>query len=181
MGFQEVASLDADTTVRLGGVDKKTGKKCPTTAEGYYLGAKEIASPKSKSGKASLHIFSTPAGNLGVWGKTNMDQKLRAVTPGTMTRVTFTGMQPTKNGDMYVFKVETDSENTIDVSALSAATNTGGFDDDTSGDDYSERTDDTVEEDGPTEDEEDVKASAALAALERKAKVQAVLNRNKGK
>lgn len=181
MGFQEVTSLDAETTIRLGGVDKKTGKKCPTTAEGYYLGAKVIDSPKSKSGKASLHIFSTPKGNLGVWGKTNMDQKLKTVTPGTMTRITFTGMQPTKNGEMYVYKVETDGENTIDVSALSDSSNdvSGGV-----GEDYdtdASQYDGSVETEDESVDDEDALQAAALAAAERKAKVQAVLNRNKSK
>lgn len=168
MGFTEVNSLDADVTLRLGGVDKKTGKKNPVQAEGYYLGAKEINSPKSKSGKASLHILSTENGNIGVWGKTNMDQKLKSVVPGTMIRITFTNMQPTPNGDMYVYKVETDKDNVMDVGNLTASA--GAPANDTSSD-FSDNSAET--EDAPEEEDEDV---AALAAA-RKAKMQALLNR----
>jgi hypothetical protein len=172
MAFREVTSLDADVTVRLGGVDKKTGKKNPTQQEGYYLGAKEINSPKSKSGKAALHIFSTPKGNVGVWGKTNMDQKLKGVTPGTMTRVTFKNMQATPNGEMYVYTVETDGDNTIDVGLNTAAAEDTGFD---GGD-----TDVTTKEETAEEDDGAVELAAAqAAAAARKAAVLERLSKRK--
>lgn len=172
MSFTEVVSLEADTTIRLGGVDRKTNKKNPVSQEGYYLGAKEVESPKAKTGKAYLHVFNTPSGNVGVWGKTNMDQKLRQVTPGTMTRITFTHMQPTINGEMYVYKVETDAGNVLDVSGLSSSTGSTAYD--SPGSDENSDVD-TDSDEGGDED------TAYIAAQAKKAKVQALLNRNKGK
>lgn len=116
MGFKEISSLDADTTTALGGFNKKTGKSNPTKAEGYFLGSKVVDSAKSKTGTAKLHILQTPKGNVGVWGKTDLDRKMLAVAPGTMIRITQNGTVPTKGGnDMYKFKVEVDTENTIEV------------------------------------------------------------------
>lgn len=121
MGFKEVASLDCDTAIQLGGINKKTGKANPTRVEGYYIGSRDVDSPKSKTGVSKLHIFQTEKGTLGVWGKTDLDRKLSGVTAGHMTRVTFTGMKETKNNPMYVFKVEVDSDNSTDVSNLDAS------------------------------------------------------------
>lgn len=121
MAFEEVTSLNCEVTTALGGVNRQTGKPNPTKAEGYYLGSKEVESRKSKNGKAKLHIFLTPNGNLGVWGKTDLDRKMASVTPGAMVRVTQNGKTPTPNGDMYKFKVEVDRENTMDVSGLTDA------------------------------------------------------------
>jgi hypothetical protein len=51
-----------------------------------------------------------------------MDQKLTTVIPGQLTRVTFTGMQKVPGRkDMYKYKIEVDSGNTIDVGGLSTA------------------------------------------------------------
>lgn len=118
MAFKEVLDLGCDVSIALGGINKKTGKANPKTAEGYFLGSRTVASPKSKTGTAKLHIFDTEKGKLGVWGKTDLDIKISGVAPGAMTRVTFTGMKETKNNPMYVYKVEVDSDNTIDVSGL---------------------------------------------------------------
>jgi hypothetical protein len=115
MGFKEVASLDAEKTIALGGVDKKTGRKNPTSVEGYYLGSRTV---ESKKGESKIHFFQTEKGNLGVWGKTDSNRKLGAVTPGTMTRISFDKMQETPNGEMYKYKVEIDSDNVIDVGGI---------------------------------------------------------------
>lgn len=126
MAFQEVLSLDADTIITLGGVNKETGRKNPTTAEGYYLGLRTV---EGKRGPSKIHFLRTPKGNLGVWGKTNMNSQLSAIPTGTMVRITSTGTKPTKNGDMYTFKVEFDSSEKIDVpsfkSNLNDSENTG--------------------------------------------------------
>lgn len=172
MAFQEVQSLDADTTISLGGVNRKTGKKNPTSAEGYYLGARQINSPKSKTGKAWLYFFQTPTGNLGVYGKTDLDKKMGSAVPGQMMRITVAGMVPTPNGDMYKFKVEVDADNTIDVSNLSTEAVVTSSDDDTSYTSASIEQDAYTEE---TQDDEDALQAAALAAAERKAKVEALL------
>lgn len=166
MAFKEIASLDAETTIALGGQNKKTGKKNPTSVEGYYLGSKEVDSPKSKNGKAFIHILQTDKGNVGVWGKTDLDRKVRTVEAGTMVRLSFDKMTPTKNGDMYIYKVEVDSDNTTEVSSTTARSAS-----------YSEEStsygnDEEVEE---SEDDEDTRQAVALSALERKAKVEALL------
>lgn len=115
MGFKEITSLDAENTISLGGYNKKLRKENPTEVEGYYLGSRKVTSTKNSQGFSSLHVFQTAEGNLGVWGKTDMDRKLGQVTVGTMTKVEFTGMKATKNNDMYTYKVQVDSDNTIEV------------------------------------------------------------------
>lgn len=172
MAFTEITSLDAEQTTALGGTNRKTGKKNPTQVEGYYLGSRKVESKKSKSGFAAIHFFQTPKGNLGVWGKTDMDRKLEGVTPGSMVRVTWTGMQATPNGEMYKYKVEADKDNTIEVST--PATNSY----------YEEEPTPTASEDDDLDDEEtddtdEYQSSAATAsasALERKKKVEALLS-----
>lgn len=114
MSFQEVAALDADVTIAIGKVNKETGKPYPKSAEGYFLGSRKV---ESKRGDSFLHFLQTEKGNLGVWGTTDLNRKLSTVNPGTMVRITSTGMKPTPNGDMYTYKVESDKANTIEVSA----------------------------------------------------------------
>lgn len=116
MAFKEVNSLDTDNMIALGGFNKKNRSDNPTQVEGYFLGSKEVASPKSKTGLSKIHVFQTASGNLGVWGKTDLDRKLGTAPVGAMVRATFTGLQsiPGKN-DMYKYKVEVDTENTIEV------------------------------------------------------------------
>lgn len=170
MAFRTVAAIDADITTAVGGVNKKTGKKNPTSVEGYFLGKKQVDSPKSKTGKAWLYILQTPKGNLGVWGKTDMDKKMSQVAPGSMTRITHTGMQPTPNGEMYKYTVEQDSDNVISVSVpeVAAEQDEPSFDQEESFDASPESL-----------DEEDEQQALALAAAERKAKVQAMLAKRK--
>jgi hypothetical protein len=115
MGFQDIADLDCQVTTAIGGVDKKSGKKNPTTIEGYFIGTRQVPSPKSKTGFAALHVLQTPKGNVGVWGKTNLDQKMTAVKAGQMIRITFTGMVETKNNPMYKYRVQVDPSQTIEV------------------------------------------------------------------
>lgn len=176
MAFKELLELDANTTIAIGGVNRKTGKKNPTSAEGYYLGSREVPSTKSKTGKCWIHYLSTDEGNLGVWGKTNMDKKIVQVPTGTMVRITFTGMKPSKNGDMYVYSVALDKENTIDMEAEFGGnprneTSFGLFE---SGDGEEEDVD-------GGDDYEETPVAATLSAEQKKAKVQAILNRNKSK
>lgn len=122
MAFQEVNSLDAEVTIALGGYNKKLKKENPTTAEGYYLGTRLVASKLAASGEAPLHFLKTPKGNLGIWGKTDMDRKLCQVTLGTMIRISFTGTKPSNKGqDMYLYKVEVDADNTIEVADAQSA------------------------------------------------------------
>lgn len=132
MAFKQVADLDADKTTALGGFNKSTGKPNPKQVEGYYLGVREV---ENKKGTANLYFLQTPEGNLGVWGKTDLNKKMKAVPPGAMVRLTHTGMLTTKNGDMYKYKVEVDADNSIDVSMIAGASDSS--DDSESQDDES--------------------------------------------
>lgn len=178
MAFKEVSSLDCDTTITLGGKDKKTGKPNPTRIEGYFLGTKEVGPNKFNKQKTDVvHVFQTKEGNTGVWGKTDLDTKLKNAIPGRMVRATFTGTIPTNKGnDMLKYKVEVDDSNTIDVSDLVVSTS-----DDNS---YANETVDEESEDD-AEDEYETPPKVAAAALasqaERKAKIDALLNKGKNK
>lgn len=121
MAFKAVQDLGTDTTIALGGFNKTARKDNPTTLTGYFLGSRQVDSPKSKTGKAYIHVFQTPTGNIGVWGKTDLDRKIQAAQPGALTRVSFDGMMkiPGKN-DMYKYKVEVDTDDTIEVTAPQA-------------------------------------------------------------
>lgn len=115
MGFQDIADLDCQVTTAIGGVDKKSGKNNPKTIEGFYIGTRQVPSKKTKSGFAALHVLQTEKGNVGVWGKTNLDQKMTAVKAGQLIRISFTGMVETKNNPMYKYRVQVDPSQTIDV------------------------------------------------------------------
>lgn len=162
--YKEVTDLSADNVISLGGTNRNTGKANPKSIEGYYLGKKQVADKKKQSGFSYIYIFQTPKGNVGVWGKTDLDRKMNQATPGTMVRASHVGMQATPNGEMYKYKVEVDSDNTIEVTADSS--------------------DSVVQDDGPgdedeieaTSDEEDAEVqTAVLSAAARKAKVDALL------
>lgn len=172
MAFKEINSLETEQTISLGGTNKKTGKQNPTRIEGYYLGNRKIEDNKKKSGVTYIHVFQTPKGNVGVWGKTDLDRKLSGVTPGTMTRVSFVGMAPTKNGEMYKYKAEIDADNVIEVVGAPVV----GQDVDTEETGYS----DEIVESGTFEDEDEAQEIQA-AAIERKKRVQDLLNGSKVK
>jgi hypothetical protein len=187
MGFKEVADLDCEVTTAIGGKNKETGKNNPTSAEGYFIGTRQVPSKKSKTGFCSLHILQTKNGNLGVWGKTNLDQKLLGVEPGTMVRITFVGMVETNANPMYKYRVEQDRDNTIDVSTVTAAKggqepedSTGDDDRDAGGDD--DDTDPDLDSDEGAADEAPParatppRRAATTPSAERQAKVQALLN-----
>lgn len=166
MGFKEVQSLEADVTIALGKKDKSTGKLYPKQAEGYYLGSRTV---ENKRGESQLHFLQTPKGNLGLWGTTDLNRKLSSVEPGTMVRITSTGMKPTQNGDMYTYKVEVDSDNTIDVSLLASSSvgdEDGGEESDDSDSGYS--TGDDYIQDEPV---------MSASAESRAAKVKQLLKR----
>lgn len=173
MAFKTVQSLDADVTISLGKKDKKTGKTDPNEVEGYYLG--RLVTTGGKFGDSTLHFFQTAKGNVGVWGSTDLDRKLGAVTPGTMVRATRNGTKPTKNGDMKAYKVEVDADNTIEVELSDSSP----ANDDATGADYEASYDAEIDTDD-NQDDDDTTQAAALAAAERKAKVEALLRGNKG-
>lgn len=163
--FKEVSSLDADVTIAIGKVDKKTKKAYPKQAEGFYLGKRMVNGTR---GESQLHFLQTPEGNLGVWGTTDLNRKLGQVPLRTMVRITSTGSKATPKGDMFTYKVETDSTNTIEVDTLSAGSNT-----------VNEGTDYAEEVDADDNAGDDAQAAALAAAEARKAAVLARLNGNK--
>lgn len=121
--FEDI--LDLGTTlgaVQLGGRDKKTGKAYPASAQGHYLGSRNIPSRFSKTGFSKLHVLQTPEGSLGVFGKTDLDPKMAVVEPGTLVKITFSGTVPTNKGNpMAKFRVQVDKGDVIDVSGLANA------------------------------------------------------------
>ena len=173
MAFKEVSDLSADTTIALGGFNKKAKKDNPTQVEGYYLGNRSIPDRKKKNGMSYLHFFQTSSGNVGVWGKTDMDRKLLAVTPGTMTRVTFDRMVDTPNGEMYKYKVAVDSDNTIEVASTNLSTGSGANSGTTTGE--------TWHDEGDEEEEEETRSTQDSASSAREARVKELLNRGKTK
>ena len=178
MAYKTVTDLSTDITISLGGTNRKTGKKNPTSIEGYYLGRREVPDTKKNSGVSYIYTFQTPKGNVGVWGKTDLDRKMQGVNPGTMVRASFDKMVPTSKGEMYKFKVEVDADNTVEVVG-STETASSWSEDSSSDNQYtgSSSSDlDTAEE----EDTVDEDFAQALAASERKAKLTALLN-SKGK
>lgn len=195
MGFKEVQSLDADVVTALGGVNTKTNKPNPKTLEGYYLGNRQVESKMSKTGFAKLHFFQTSTGNVGVWGKTDLDRKLAAVALGTMTRATHTGMQPVPGKrPMYKYKVELDESNTIEV-AVQEETSLQGQDVDSGDAGYDDKAYDGLD-DGPedTLDGDDTQLdeiqpppprapqrAAQTPSAAQQAKVKELLGKNKNR
>ena len=181
MAFKTVSDLSTDNAIALGGFNCKTNKDNPTTITGYFIGSKEVDSPKSKTGKAKLHVFQTPNGNVGVWGKTDLDQKLAAATVGALTRVSFTGMQQTKNNPMYKYKVEVDTDDTIEVAPPTADEAPTYSDDTYAGQledgDYAEQEDDVDE--APPARAVAPRTPARPPTQASQDRVQALLNRRK--
>jgi hypothetical protein len=182
MAFEKIIDLDCDVTIALGGVDKKTGRPNPTKIEGYYLGSRQVADKKKKSGFSFIYAFQTPKGNVGVWGKTNLDNKMASVAPGTMVRVTQSGKRPTPNGDMYLFLVEQDRDNTIPVNSTSVPTYEAEAD--SSVDSYEAEAPESAEapaDEVPYTPPVAPKQPARTPSAESQARVQAVLNRTRPK
>lgn len=183
MAFKEISDLNAETVVSLGGVNKKTGKANPKSIEGYYLGSKQVADKKKKTGTSFIYILQTAKGNVGVWGKTDLDRKMEQAPIGTMLRLTHTGMRPTPNGEMYTYSVAADAENTIEVATLPVGATTAGpisYADER----YEETEENSDFEESPAdEDEEETAysqpAKTAVSASANKAKLNELLARKK--
>lgn len=140
MAYKKKLELATDKTVSVGGKNETTGVNNPTEIEGYYLG---YLSRNGDYGVTSIHVFQTPEGNIGVWGKTKSNQLLTPDLRGQMVKLVFTGMKaPTKKGrrPSYNYELFVDKENTIDVSdiVLSAPEETNVSDDDYPSDNDSE-------------------------------------------
>ena len=168
MAYETITDLSCDTVVALGGMNQDTRAKNPTSMEGFYLGAKSVT---NRDGIVSfIHVFQTPKGNQGIWGKADTNTKLAQVVKGTMTLVTFDRIVKLNGGKKkYVYTVQQDREQSIEVST-SNITDTPSSSD--SNDDYASEESDSNDED---DNNEDADQDTALAAAERKAKMQALL------
>ena len=188
MAFKELSSLETENTVTIGGVNRKTNKPNPKTVEGYFIGTKGGIPNKFNPDKPNqLHVLQTKAGNVGVWGKTNLDQKMKSVPPGTMIRISFTGTKPSNKGnDMLLYKVEADAENTIEVSGQSNEAYAPASDEDeaVAGFSYGDEEEADVDADETPADEVAPVRTATRNPVKapdpaRAAKVQALLSRAK--
>lgn len=121
MAFTEVVDLNCEITTAIGGTNRKTGKANPSSLEGYYLGCRTVQDRKKKSGVSNIYIFQTAKGNVGVWGKTDLDRKMTQAAPGVMTKVEFASMRQTPNGEMYTYRVLLDKDRSIEVPDFSQA------------------------------------------------------------
>ena len=177
MAYEDLVVLDAETTITIGGKDKKTGKSNPTKAEGYYLGSRVVEG--GKYGPSTLHFLQTAGGNVGVWGKTNLDKQLKLVKLGAMIEITYAGMVETKNNPMHTYKVRQDKSNTIEVSGSGdAGWEDSSFESQEAEDGFDNLQDEEESAPAPVR----VSPTAALgSAAERKARLDAVLGKNKTK
>jgi hypothetical protein len=184
MAFQEAQDLGCETTIRLGGTDKKTGKNNPKTAEGFYVGSRRVT---TKFGPSWVHVLQTSKGNVGIWGKTDLDSKLLAITKGTMVRLTYTHSVPSNKGnDLMKYKVEFDKDNTIEVAdgaPASSESEGGDYESAFSGGDDGE-TDEALEEESAPDEQpvhrpQPPKAAAKVPNAAQQARVQALLNGGK--
>ncbi len=193
MAFEKLADLDADVTISLGGINKKTGKANPTKIEGYFLGLREVADAKKKSGKSFIYYIQTSKGNVGVWGKTNLDNKMKQVEPGLMIRIVQEGKRQTPNGDMYLYQVSVDRSDSIEVASAPAASEDA--------EEYGQGADDGKWTDSEEDDEEETSLGAEEVPMDevapprakapqrpvaapnaaRKASVEALLNKSRTK
>jgi hypothetical protein len=48
MAFKETNGAESDTSISLGGLNKKTNKPNPTSIEGYYIGSQQIKTDRAK-------------------------------------------------------------------------------------------------------------------------------------
>ncbi len=183
MAFKTVQSLDAEVTFAIGGTDKKTKKTNPKQSEGYYLGKRVVEG--SKYGPSTIFFLQTEKGNVGIWGKTDLNNKMASVAPGCMIRITHAGMTPTPNGDMHRYKVEVDEDNTIDVSGLQSNTAAEYTQADDNSTDAEDTTSHDMDDDSDPEEESETAPEPValpkglvngLTAEQRKAKVQSLLN-----
>lgn len=173
MAFKTKFDGQTDTTITLG----KEGS--PKSIEGYFLGSKET--PDKGFGPGKLHFFQTAEGVVGVWGKTKLNILLTSDLIGQMVRATFTGMvQPTKKGrrPSYGFRVEHDSDNTIDTSNinLNAEPSTAVDEDESPTNEYINEEDADLEEEIPYKAPKAPMVKAQAPSAEKQAKVQALMN-----
>ena len=177
MAFKPLPTLDSDVTIALGGVNRKDNKPNPTSVTGFYLGAKEVPSAMSSTGKCFVHIFQTETGNVGVWGKTNLDRALATAPKGMLLRATYTGLQknpPKGRSPAYLYSVEADDSQTIDVNGMAAPAATDEY-----SSDYSDDVADDVDAEPAYAAPRAPATPARAPTADQTARVQALLGKRK--
>lgn len=171
--------------VKLGGIDKTTGKKNPTQLEGYYLGFELRPNKFNPQKPQHFFKFQTQAGLVGTYGNSaGMVRAMRNAVEGCMTKLVDTGetLDTGKGNPMRVFKAWQDKANTIDVSTVNVEEPTASDDNYTS-------TDDIPSDDALFDDEQAVDEIvpprpvapkvAPVVDHARQAKLQAMLAKSK--
>lgn len=184
MAYKTKVELTANTTITLGGVNEATGKANPTSIEGFYLGSR--VTPDKGYGPGLLHFFQTPTGNVGVWGKTRLNNLLTSDVKGQMCLVTFMGMGTKVKGKRppYTYKLQHDEDNVIDVTGLDLSEVQEEVAGDESDQDAIYDDDRPVDTEPPTDEVQAPRAiapprPAAAPDAARQAKVQALLNKSR--
>lgn len=111
MNRKEVVRVEADTLVTLGKINKVTGKPYLKQLEGYLIGHTALTGLHIKD--AVVWFIKTNKGNVGLYGRIDLNRKLQLVTAGTYVRITSIGLN--EQGTIYLYKVEYDSANTIEL------------------------------------------------------------------
>ena len=181
MAFKKKFDGQVSKTIKLGGDGN------PKSIEGYFMGSKDT---ESDYGPGKLHVFQTPEGYVGVWGKTRMNNLLTNDIKGQMVRVTFTGMvAPSKKGrkPSYGYEVEHDDENVVDLTGVNLSKQvTEDAEDDldqlSAADDYAEELEEELSDELPVV-AKPVRAAtpAATPSASRQAAVQALLNKSRSR
>lgn len=113
--------LSCYKSIAIAGKDKN-GVNNPTEFEGRYLATvrEKSAFSKAPDGCTNKHVFQTPEGNVGVWGRGYLDTEMKKATVGMMIRIVFDGMAKALPGKApgYKFDVRGDKNNVVDVSHL---------------------------------------------------------------
>lgn len=171
MAYKKKPSLDVETVLKLGGVDKN-GKAYPKQIEGFYVGARTV---ENEQGISTIHVFQTAKGNVGIWGSKTLNTTLSGNDVGYMVRVTYLGKKKlTKGRTQHMYDIEIDEDQRSDEVGIEAA----GSEEDTY--EASEETEDEAGAETSNSDYEDTSSAlSASSAAERKAKVQALVNKRK--
>ena len=177
-------------TVKLGGVDKTTGKKNPTELEGYYLRVEGRPNKYNKDKPQNFYVFQTKEGEVGLYGKAGLDREMKKAVAGRMTKVIHTGktVDTGMGNPMIVFQVMQDRSNTINVDEFNPPTPTQSASDHSDGDGWSddggeleEITYEEVEEETPPPRATAPRQPASAPSADRQARVQALLSKGRSK
>lgn len=122
MAYEQLSDVQ---TVQLGGFNKESGKPNPSQIEGYLLRIEQrdpgkypkIDKATGKPKPQLYYVLQTAKGDLGFYGKTDIDRKLKGATLGAMTLVRATNeTKDTGMGNpMKIWYVAQDKSNVIDT------------------------------------------------------------------